>query len=53
MHPPMQRDLTLKDFFPAGPGAPSPYAHVFGPMLQTSPQLLHALQVCLACMYAG
>jgi hypothetical protein len=40
-----QRDLTLKDFFPPSPATPSHYGHVFGAMLQTSPQLLHALQV--------
>lgn len=40
----MQRELSLKDFFPPTPGAPSPYGHVFGPMLQSSPHLLHALQ---------
>lgn len=40
-----QRDLTLRDFFPPSPAAPAEYAAVFEPMLRSSPQLAHALQV--------
>ena len=42
---PLQRDLALKEFFPPTPHTPSPYEDGFAPMLRTSPQLLHALQV--------